>query len=159
MHCYVTHLTEELDQLFALQVVHTFHDTWQQKAAPQVQIPSEICCNIQDTRLCNDESIVRTPYSCTQRCKTYFYMLKLTNGYPRERNYGAFVILIKTLLFLQTSERCQLSNEPRTPPVGTSVRPQFLLHYRIIQTDLLKNDTLNCYSYDVTVTAGEARSV
>ena len=40
-HCSVTHLTEQLDQLFALQVVHTLHDTGQKKATPQMQIAFE----------------------------------------------------------------------------------------------------------------------
>jgi hypothetical protein len=42
MHqCSVTHLTEQLDQLFALQVVHTLHGTRQKKTTPQMQIAFE----------------------------------------------------------------------------------------------------------------------
>jgi hypothetical protein len=40
-HCSVTHLTEQLDQLFALQVVHTLHGTRQKKTTPQMQIAFE----------------------------------------------------------------------------------------------------------------------
>jgi len=37
-YCSVTHLTEQLDQLFVLQVVHALHGTRQKKTTPQMQI-------------------------------------------------------------------------------------------------------------------------
>jgi hypothetical protein len=42
-HHSVTHLTEQLDQLLALQVVHTLHGTRQKQTTPQMQIAFEAC--------------------------------------------------------------------------------------------------------------------